>query len=283
MKTLSRRETLAAAAALPTVLHAQPATPLIAFVSGEQEYSSETTLQLLAGELARKFGFRTLFRRTLPDQNRLDDLPGIEAIDQADLVVLYFRWLQLPEAQLQPLARLVESGRPVLGFRTTTHAFNYPKGHPLESWNAFGSRALGSPPGWGNGHTHYGHDSSTDVTILPDARRHPILSGVQPSFHVRSWLYHVVPNFPPKDAVQLLQGVSVKPDKPAVPNPVAWTWKRPSGGLSFCTTMGHPEDFGVEPFQRMVVNAVHWLLKMPVPKEWPGRLDINVPYRGFVK
>jgi hypothetical protein len=46
--------------------------------------------------------------------------------------------------------------------------------------------------------------------------------------------------------------------------------------------MGHPEDFSVESFQRLVVNAVHWELGLKVPQKWAGKLDINVPYRGMV-
>jgi len=45
--------------------------------------------------------------------------------------------------------------------------------------------------------------------------------------------------------------------------------------------MGHPEDFAVEPFQRMVINAIHWTLNKPVPKPWKGKMNIQVAYRGM--
>jgi type 1 glutamine amidotransferase len=64
-------------------------------------------------------------------------------------------------------------------------------------------------------------------------------------------------------------------------NPVAWTWKNSYGGRVFATTMGHPEDFSVEPFQRLVINAIHWTLNKPVPTKWKGKMAINVPYRGM--
>jgi Trehalose utilisation len=170
-----------------------------------------------------------------------------------------------------------------VGFRTSTHAFNYPPGHELEEWNRFGAFALGAPPGWGHGHTHYGHDSSTDVTVAPGAASHPILQGVAPEFHVRSWLYHVIPDYPPPDATRLLIGKAVNPNHDAVPNPVAWTWRTKAGGRVFMTTMGHPEDFGVEPFQRLVINGIHWALGLPVPERWAGKFEIRVPYRGIRK
>ena len=45
------------------------------------------------------------------------------------------------------------------------------------------------------------------------------------------------------------------------------------------TTLGHPGDFNLEPFQRLVINAIHWLAGKPVPEKWAGKIDINVPYR----
>ena len=45
--------------------------------------------------------------------------------------------------------------------------------------------------------------------------------------------------------------------------------------------MGHPEDFAVEAFQRLVVNAIYWELGKKIPKKWKGKIAINVPYRGI--
>lgn len=170
-----------------------------------------------------------------------------------------------------------------MGFRTSTHSFNYPEGHELRSWNAFGERAFGSPPGWGGAakHTHYGHESSTDVYVIEKEASHPILRGVDKNFHVRSWLYKVLPDYPAKGSTWLLMGRSVNPNTPeAIENPVAWTWQSPTGARTFMTTLGHPEDFQQEALQRLCVNAIHWTLGKPVP-EWKGKIDINVPYRGM--
>ncbi|MCX7887641.1 MAG: ThuA domain-containing protein, partial [Verrucomicrobiae bacterium] len=164
--------------------------------------------------------------------------------------------------------------------RTTSHAFKYPSGHPLEKWNAFGEFTLGTPPGWGGaaGHTHYGHKSSTDVYIAPGAEGHPILKGVAKNFHCRSWLYKVLPMYPPKDATVLLMGKAVEPNKPAEDNPVAWTWKNQWGGRAFYTSLGHPEDFQVESVQRLVINAIHWALGLPVPDKLAGKMTFNIAY-----
>ncbi len=259
----------------------QAAKPLVVFVTGDHEYSSELTLPLLAAELEKNYGMRTKVLTSVPDYKGEKDIPGLEILREADLAVFYLRWRLLPKEQLQYIDEYLKSGKPVMGFRTTTHAFNYPDGDDRKSWNAFGEYAFGSPPGWGGAakHTHYGHESTTDVSIIPAAAKNPILIGVAPTFHAASWLYHVLPDYPAKGSTPLLMGKAVNPNnKNAVDNPVAWTWKNQWGGKAFMTTLGHPEDFNVESFQRLVINAIHWELGKPVPKKWKGKIDINVPY-----
>lgn len=254
--------------------------PLVVFVTGDHEYSSEETMPLFAAELEKNYGMRTVVLKSSPDHTSEENIPGLSILKEADLAVFYLRWRRLPADQLKYIEDYLSSGKPVMGFRTTTHAFNYPAGHPLEKWNAFGEFALGTPPGWGkSGHTHYGHNSSTDVSVIPAQIKHPILTGVPAQFHARSWLYHVVPDYPSKGATSLMMGKAVQPDKKAVDNPVAWTWKTAAGGNTFMTTLGHPDDFKEEGLQRLVINAVHWTLGKPVPKKWAGKIEMNVAYR----
>lgn len=239
----------------------------------------------LAKELESKFGMRTTVLYAADENGKRDEnyeknIPGLEKLQDADLAVFFLRWRLLPKEQVALIKKYLDSGKPVMGFRTTSHSFHYPKGDELEHWNAFGEFAFGTPPGWGgtSGHTHYGHKSSTDVSIAPDALKNPILTGVDKNFHVRSWLYRVLPDYPPTGATRLLIGKSVDPDKEAIENPVAWTYHTEKGGRAFYTSMGHPDDFQVESFQRLVVNAVYWSLDKKVPKKWPGKLEINVSY-----
>jgi type 1 glutamine amidotransferase len=256
--------------------------PLIVFVTGDHEYSGEATLPLIAAELEKNYGFRTKVLKAFPDHNSEENIPGLEALKEADVAVFFLRWRRLPAEQVQFIEDYLKTGKPVIGFRTTTHAFNYPKGHPLEKWNAFGEFAFNAPPGWGGkaNHTHYGHESSTDVTIIPEAAKNPILNGVENNFHARSWLYKVSPDYPVKGSTPLLMGHSVNPNTPdAIDNPVAWTGQNSYGGKLFITTLGHPEDFGLEPFQHLVINAIHWAAGKPIPKKWAGKITVNVPYR----
>src|SRR5262249_1398601 len=71
-------------------------------ISGDEEYRSEQALPQLARILAQRHGFdcTVLFAinptdgTVNPDRN--DNIPGLEALDKADLMVLFTRWRNLP-------------------------------------------------------------------------------------------------------------------------------------------------------------------------------------------
>ncbi|MFD2701877.1 ThuA domain-containing protein [Paenibacillus shunpengii] len=234
----------------------------IVFIAGEDEYMSEITLPQVAKEISDGHGARVTVLTASPEPKESANLPGLEKLASVDLIVLYLRFRELPEEQFRPLLAYVQSGKPILGFRTSTHSFRYPEGHPLEEWNSrFGIEVLGAP--WIR---HYGHSSSTDVSICRGAEHHPIVEGLPSSFHVRSWLYHVLP-YPPEGAQLLLNGHTVDPElkeqtinAPRI-QPVAWTRRNAWGGNVFMTTLGHPEEFTMPEFRRLINNAIHWLLK----------------------
>lgn len=268
----------------PFAVAAAKAKPKIVFVCGDHEYSGESTLPLLAKELEARYGFATEVRKSSPDQNSETDIPGLQALASADLAVFCLRWRRLPAEQLAIIEAYLKSGNPILGIRTTSHAFNYPKGDPLAEWNRWGPDVFGAPPGWNaEGHTHYGHLATTKVSLNPEAIQDPILKGVSGDFVAPSWLYNVLPKYPPADAKILLFGDAINPNKPAVRNPIAWTWRNKYGAKSFYTSLGHPGDFALEPFQRLLVNAIFWQLGVKPPKKWAGPMKIAVPYRGIVK
>jgi type 1 glutamine amidotransferase len=265
-----------------TTAKKQSKKPHVVFVTGDHEYSGEFTMPIIAAALEKQYGFTTTVLKAYPDHNGEEDIPGLEALKDADLAVFFLRWRRLPADQVQHIEDYLKTKKPLVGFRTTTHAFKYPKGHPLERWNAFGEFAFNTPPGWGGkaNHTHYGHESSTDVSIIPEAAKNPLLIGVADRFHARSWLYQVLPSHPLQGSVALLMGHSVNPNtSKAYDNPVAWTGTNSFGARFFFTTLGHPEDFDDESFQHLVINALHWAAGKPVPKNWAGKMNINVPYR----
>lgn len=253
--------------------------PHIVFVVGEAEYRSELTMPALAQVLSSNYGFQTtvLIDSELEGE-QTTSIEGLDTLSSADLVILYLRFRQLPDAQLAKIQVYIDSGRPIVAFRTTTHAFAY-EGEDLRAkqWNNFGARELGAP--W---IYHYGHDASTDAKTVGE---HPILNGVSTEFHVRSWTYHVRPDYPPKSANILVYGRPVFPDgsrgDEETFNPITWTCMHSGGGRVFTTTMGHPADFDNPNFQQLVINGVHWTLGLESPAQlFPDWEPIEMELEG---
>jgi type 1 glutamine amidotransferase len=223
--------------------------PHVVFVSGEPEYKSERTLPTIAAELESRHGMKCSMLVWDSDAN----FPGLELLEQADVAVFYLRFLKVPEEQLNQFKAYFDSGKPVVALRTTTHAF-------LE-WKEFAPTVLGTP--WWQ--FHYGHESSSDVRIIPEAAGHPILRGIEPEFHSRSWLYYVHPLSEGTEPLLVGKSVGPSPREERVENPVAWTYRH-KGGRVFYTSLGHPDDFEVPSFRRLVINGIFWALDKPVPE-----------------
>ncbi|MCD9023714.1 ThuA domain-containing protein [Cohnella silvisoli] len=235
----------------------------IVFVCGEDEYESERTMPLLAHMIEELHGAEVTVLKAYPDPASANDIPGLEALRSADLAIFYIRFRELPEQQFAYIREYLEAGKPVVGFRTSTHAFRYAEDHPLAKWNdGFGIDVLGAP--WIR---HFGHSSTTDVSVAWGAEDHPILRGVPDRFTCRSWLYQVLP-YPPEGATLLLNGHAVNPEDngwsmtehtPRI-HPITWTRKHFGGGRVFTTTMGHPDDFEIPAFERLITNGIYWAL-----------------------
>lgn len=237
--------------------------PHVVFVTGDDEYRSEVTMPMIAKILEASHGFRTSVAYARPRPQSKDNIEGLEALDTADLMVMFTRFRRLPEPQLERILRFVDSGKPLIGLRTTTHAFQYPDGHPRQALNdGFGRDVFGQK--W---IVHHGHRSTTEVAIRQEEADHPILRGVTP-FHAASWLYHVAPLH--GENTVLLVGTSVnsehadRSDEFPPTQPVAWT-RRYKEARVFFTTLGHPSDFAHESMRRLLINAVYWALGREVP------------------
>lgn len=242
---------------------AQSRAPHVVFVTGDDEYRSEITMPMIAAILEKRHGMKTSVAYARPIPQTKGNIEGLEALDTADLAVVFLRFRALPDDQLARIMKYVDAGKPVVGLRTSTHAFLYPDGSPHVALNdGFGRDVFGQK--W---ITHHGNKSSTDVTIHAASASHPILRGVTP-FHARSWLYHVDPLNGP--ATILLDGASVnsqqvsRHDKYPPHQPVAWT-REHKGARVFFTTLGHPEDFSQDSMRRLVVNGILWALGRDVP------------------
>ncbi len=246
------------------LIAAQARPPHVVFVTGDDEYRSEITMPMIAAILEKRHGMRTSVAISKPIPQTKTNIEGLEALETADLMVMFTRFRALPDDQLARVMKYVDAGKPVVGLRTSTHAFSYPEGSPHTALNdGFGRDVFGQK--W---ITHHGNKSSTSVTVNAAQAAHPILRGVGP-FQARSWLYHVLPLNGP--ATILLEGDSINSQQTARAaqypphQPVAWT-REHKGARVFFTTLGHPEDFSQESMRRLVVNGILWALGKDVPE-----------------
>jgi type 1 glutamine amidotransferase len=227
----------------------------IVFMIGEDEYRTWETLPELAERDLKPAGFRvTIVHADSADKNHFPGL--ITALKEADLLFLSVRRRTPRHEELKAVRAFLESGKPLVGIRTASHAFavrpkDKPPEAPYDLWQRFDPEVLG-----GNYNSHHGNGPQTTVALAPDAANHPILQGVNAtSISSAGSLYKVSPLEP--GATALLIG-SV-PDRP--PEPVAWTHLYgPKRARVFYTSIGHVDDFKNPEYRRLLVNAVSWAL-----------------------
>lgn len=288
----------------------------IVLVSGDDEYRSEEALPMLGKILSEHHGFKctVLFAidpatgEIKPDFQK--NIPGLEALADADLMILGLRFRDLPDEQMKHIDDYVKSGKPIVGTRTSTHAFNIKSSETYKKYHwrnggaqwkgGFGKEILGET--W---IAHHGqHKKESTLGIIADgAKDHPITRGIKPkSIWGDSDVYEV--KLPlPGDSKPIIMGAvltGMNPDDPITDRvkkgvklndpmmPVAWTktYKGEDGktGRVFTTTMGAATDLAFEGSRRMVINGTYWALGMEAKIPAQGtKVDLVGEYKptGF--
>jgi hypothetical protein len=221
------------------------------------------------------------------------------------MMVLATRFRELPDQQMKHIVDYTNAGKPVLGLRTATHAFNYRKNkkspYAKYSFNSrempggYGRQVLGET--WINHHGAHGTESTRGV-INPERKDHPILKGVTDIWGPTD-VYGVTElTGDPKVLVygQVLEGM--KPtDKPVAGKkndpmmPLVWIkdYTAETGKTSrvICTTMGASVDLESEGLRRLLVNACYWGMGMEQQIPEKSNVDYVGPYEptffGFGK
>jgi type 1 glutamine amidotransferase len=275
--------------------HDRPNGKNIVLISGDEEYRSEESLPQLAKILAAYHGFRctVLFaidpRDGTVNPERLDNIPGLEALDSADLMVILTRFRDLPDRQMKHIVDYIESGKPIVGLRTATHAFAL-KSSPTYgrySWNdpsgGFGRLVLGET--WIKHHGEHGKQSTRGIIDAAETG-HPILTGIHDrDLWSKTDVYETRLPLPGDSKVlvfgQVLSGMH--PEDPPVLGainhpmmPIAWVKSYLGRARVFTTTLGTSEDLLVEGDRRLFVNACYWALGL----EYQIRADSNVNLVG---
>lgn len=259
----------------------------IVFLANDHEYRSEQSCPLMAKILAKHHGFRCTVLFGLNEEGEIQpgakSVPGLEALEDADLLFFFARFMNLPDQQVDLLANYFERGGPAVALRTSTHCFNGQEG----KWSKFNYNYNGEdyPGGLGKqvfgntwkketGQGHYGgnHSQGSRITATEDEKGHIVLSGVG-EIHAYSGAYEspvpenatsflnvqVLETFEPSDQIN-----EKKPLKTA-----GWgleSYTAPSGEKKDSRTVyvsfGASEDLLDEDARRFLTNASLWAMKM---------------------
>jgi Trehalose utilisation len=254
----------------------------IVFLSGDEEYRSEEGLPMLAKILAERHGFKcTVLFPLNPENGTIDptiqtNIPGLAALDSADLCVMLLRFRELPDDAMKHFVDYLNRGGPIIGLRTSTHAFSYTRNkqspyarfsYDDKEWaGGFGRQVLGDT--WINHHGDHGKQSTRGV-INEEFKSNPILRGVTDIWGPTD-VYGVI--HLPADATVLVRGevlTGMKPTDPPLEGPknhpmMPLVWVRDYTGENgktskiVATTMGAAVDLENADLRRLLVNACYW-------------------------
>jgi glucose/arabinose dehydrogenase/azurin len=260
----------------------------VVLLTGDEEYRSEEGLPQIAKILAQRHGYDcTVLFAIDPatgaiDPNTKTNLPGADALDSADVIVMLLRFREWPDPQMNHFADAYLAGKPIIALRTSTHAFNYGaesrSSYSKYSWNSkiwpggFGKQVLGET--WVAHHGAHKKEATRGI-IEKSSADDPLLRGVTDIFGNTD----VYAASPPSDVKVLVRGqvlAGMNPTDPPVEGPknnpmqpVVWTrlYKNEAGNTNkiFCTTMGAATDLLNEGLRRLLVNAVYWGAGLEVP------------------
>jgi type 1 glutamine amidotransferase len=281
----------------------------IVLIAAEQEYRSEQSMPMLAKILSSRHGFDCTVLFAVNPQGQVDptmpvypekgkesefqthNIPGLDHLKEADLVIFFARLLTLPLEQQKQIVSYIDSGKPIIGLRTANHGFRGRLPYKIDGKQIqFGEQVLG---GTFRGHHGNWHRDSTRGDIVEAMKDHPILTGVA-NIWGPSDVYRTFPENGelPSNCTALVygqpligrkQGGESNPNK--IPLPVIWTkpWKTSNGKSArvFHSTMGSGKDFENEGFRRCIVNACYWCTQLE--DQIPPQSDVSYvdPYTPF--
>jgi len=273
----------------------------IVLIAGDEEYRTEESMPMLAKILSKKHGFKcTVLFALGPDNapyidpNNSTGVRGLDSLATADLMLIGTRFRQPSDEEAQHITNYLNAGKPVLGIRTATHAFNGKGSFGELSFGDFGLKILGET--WVSHHGKHKSQGGRGVIEASQAAN-PILRGVSDVF-TPSDIYGVT-HLTAADRILMRGAVTESLDpksaniigeKNEVLQPMAWlhVYQRPNGtgsGNSFCTTAGASVDFVNEDLRRLVVNAALYLTGRDVPEKADvAFVDPFYPsFYGFIK
>ena len=224
-------------------------------------------------------------------------------------MIIFTRFRNLPDEQMKHIVEYVESGKPIIGMRTATHAFSSPAARPTAKYTgttrngraASAGRCSAKP---GSAITAITASRARAASWRRTEEKHPILRGIKDGDIWGPTDVYAVRLPLPGDSKPLVLGQvleGMKPtDKPVEGKkndpmmPVAWTKtytsRRGKTGRVFTTTMGASQDLASEGLRRLLVNATYWASGMEDKIPEKSKVDIVGEYKpspfrnnGFTK
>lgn len=278
----------------------------IVLIAADQEYRSEQAMPMMAKVLSKHHGFDCTVLFGVNDKGEVDptmpvypekgkeaefkthNIPGLEHLSSADLVIFFPRLLTLPMEQQELIVAYLDSGKPVIALRTANHGFRGNLPYKIDGKNInFGNDILG---GSFMGHHGRWHADSTRGTVVEAMKDHPIVRGVSdiwgPSDVYRTY----------KEGTSLPDGCTAlvwgqplmgrqpedAPNTKKEPLPVVWIkdWKTSTGKTArvFHSTMGSARDLQSTGLRRLVINAAYWGMGLEEKITADRSVEIVGPY-----
>ena len=249
----------------------------IVFLASDHEYRAEETCPALARVLSKHHGFKCTVVFGVGEDGCIEagssNVEGLSALRSADAAVIFARFLDLPDHEMAELDGYLQRGGPIVGLRTSSHAFLIDAPATYEKYD-FESSTPGFEKGFGHqilGNTwvgHYGanHRQATRITLAEGKEAHPILRGVKSGAYCYAGAYRaeVADDFEVLAYSQPME--SMEKDAPVLESkpPQATSWTRhyaaKDGSLHrvFHSTQGASEDILDDDYRRMMVNGIIW-------------------------
>jgi len=216
-------------------------------------YEAHKTVPRFAEQLEKEHGYEVTVLLGTGDHGSYR-YPSMDALSQADLLVIFARRIALPHEQMNAIKTYLSKGKPLIGIRTANHAFAVQGkiadvADGFEDWPDFVADYLGCE------NRGYGPDAlGYEVTVVSEAANHPIVKDLQiKQWHSKGGIYKVAPLLDKKATVLLMGKVN------ELVEPIAWT-RNAGNSKVFYLSMGYPDDFQTQQFITLLTSGIKWAL-----------------------
>jgi nicotinamidase-related amidase len=237
--------------------------PTVALTIAEEEYGSHRTLSAFAHRhLGRSF--QVVEHHVAADDP--NSIPGLTRLADADVLLLSARRRGLRPAEMAALKAFLAAGKPVIGIRTASHAWEPKEAiDGRETWGEFDREVFGIEYSG-----HFGNELRSTMKVAAGAAGDPLLTGIpaEGAIEQTGSLYRIAATSPQTRVL----AVGEVPGELA--QPVLTDFIRPDGGRSIYTSIGHAEDLTKPEVVRVLVSAVH----VAAGLEPPADLDERNPH-----